>query len=110
MTSPTIPAKLNLKKDEKLEVVWQDNTISNFSLSYLRSMCPCAQCKEQREGKGRKINPLRILPGNYVKPLAVQSAELVGNYALKIRWSDGHDTGLYTWGHLRRLCEQRSES
>jgi DUF971 family protein len=38
--------------------------------------------------------------------IAIDSMQLVGNYALKIRWSDGHDMGLYTWGHLRRLCEQ----
>jgi DUF971 family protein len=30
----------------------------------------------------------------------------VGNYALKITWSDGHNSGLYTWPHLRRLCEE----
>jgi DUF971 family protein len=31
--------------------------------------------------------------------------QLVGNYALRIHWSDGHHQGLYTWRHLRDLCE-----
>ena len=33
----------------------------------------------------------------------IQEMNLVGNYALKILWSDGHDTGLYTWELLRKL-------
>ena len=32
-----------------------------------------------------------------------ESAELVGNYAIKIRFSDGHDTGLYSWTYLREI-------
>jgi DUF971 family protein len=37
--------------------------------------------------------------------IELEAAELTGNYALKITWNDRHDTGLYTWEHLRELCD-----
>src|SRR5271163_95782 len=109
-----IPAKLDLKRDEKLEILWQDGQRSVYTLSYLRSMCPCAMCKMIREGRDphdispqpeepRKKPLLNILPGNYANPLTVVKAELVGNYALKINWSDDHDTGIYSFEYLRSI-------
>jgi DUF971 family protein len=98
-----IPAKLDLKRDEKLEILWPDGTRSVYGLSYLRSMCPCAACKEQRLEQKQSKSPLKILPGNYSKPLTVVSAELVGNYALRIDWSDDHATGIYSFEYLRSI-------
>jgi DUF971 family protein len=40
----------------------------------------------------------------------VVSAEMVGNYALRIRFSDGHDTGIYTWSYLREIDPGHAES
>ena len=37
------------------------------------------------------------------QPLMATDAELVGNYAVRIRFSDGHDTGLYSWPYLRQI-------
>ena len=51
MTPQTTPIRLNLKKDEKLEIDWQDGVRGVYSISYLRAMCPCAQCKLVREGE-----------------------------------------------------------
>jgi len=34
----------------------------------------------------------------------VERLELVGNYALQFFWNDGHNTGIYTWEYLHRLC------
>ncbi|MBY0260719.1 MAG: DUF971 domain-containing protein, partial [Phycisphaerales bacterium] len=56
-------------------------------------------------------NPLAVLPPSAVRamgtpgsgPLVAVSAEMVGNYALKIVFSDGHDTGIYSWGYLREI-------
>jgi DUF971 family protein len=106
-----IPAKLDLKRDEKLEILWQDGQRSVYKLAYLRSLCPCATCKMIREGRDpHDISPtaakkplLNILPGNYAQPLTVVKAELVGNYALKIDWSDDHDTGIYSFEYLRSI-------
>ena len=48
-------------------------------------------------------NPLTVLPGGEDKPLLAEDMELVGSYAVRIRFSDGHNTGLYTWSYLRSL-------
>ena len=45
MTPATTPTRLNLKKDEKLDVTWQDGHTSTYSIAYLRTMCPCAVCR-----------------------------------------------------------------
>jgi DUF971 family protein len=108
------PSKLDLKRDEKLEILWKDGHRSVYTLSYLRSMCPCAMCKMIREGRDpHDISPqpdepkkkplLNILPGNYAQPLIVLKAELVGNYALRIDWSDDHGTGIYSFEYLRSI-------
>ena len=54
MTPQTTPIRLNLKKDERLEIDWQDGVRGVYTISYLRAMCPCAQCKLVREGDKAK--------------------------------------------------------
>ena len=101
----TTPTKLDLKKAERLDVQWQDGTACSYPLSLLRSRCPCAMCKTVRqEQQPKRPLTLNILPGNYAEPLSVLSAELVGNYALKIEWSDQHGSGIYSFAYLRELC------
>ncbi len=82
---------------------WDDGHSGPVSLQSLRDQCPCAGCQGES-----------VLFQNYVPPPPDTSApgrydlravETVGNYALKFRWADGHDQGLYTWEHIRGLCE-----
>ena len=110
MSSHTTPIRLDLKKDEKLEIEWQDGVVSTYSVSLLRSMCPCAICKEVRNEReiSKKKSLLTILPGNYSTPIAVVSAELVGNYALRIEWSDQHGSGIYSFEYLREIISRNS--
>jgi|SRR5512134_3287972 DUF971 family protein len=62
----------------------------------LRLACPCAECVEEMTGRPL-LDPARV-PDD-VRPLALA---LVGAYGLKITWSDGHSTGIYTWDRLRQ--------
>lgn len=78
-------------------ISWPDGRSDSISFHALRSDCPCAACVDEMTGK-RLLDPANVAAS--IEPVAV---ELAGNYALKIRWSDGHETGLYTWDHLRRL-------
>jgi DUF971 family protein len=71
-------------------------------------MSPSAEARELREQI--KKNPLTVLPAGKGGPLTALSAELVGNYALRIRFSDGHDTGLYSWEYLRTIDPARKEA
>jgi len=112
MTPQTTPTRLDLKKDEALTIEWQDGRQGVYSLTLLRSMCPCAQCRVVRDGSDpHNISPipkkkplLTILPGNYVEKITVRDASLVGNYAMKLEWSDGHDSGIYSFQYLREIC------
>jgi DUF971 family protein len=105
---PVTPSRLNLKKDEKLEVEWSDGSRSVYPISLLRGMCPCAACKTEREQdakeKAQKKPALKILSGDHSRPLAVVHAELVGGYAIRLDWSDGHGTGIYSWQYLREIA------
>ena len=103
MTPQTTPTRLDLKRDEKLEIDWGDGHKSVYSISYLRAMCPCAQCKALREEQRHQKSLLRVLPGYHSQPLAALSAELVGRYALRIDWSDQHGTGIYSFEYLREI-------
>jgi DUF971 family protein len=97
------PLHLDLQKEAGLTVRWADGTSSFYPIAYLRRMSPSAEARMLREEMER--NPLTVLPSSAVGrgPLAAVDAELVGNYAIRIRFSDGHDTGLYSWRYLREI-------
>jgi ATP-binding protein involved in chromosome partitioning len=61
----------------------------------MRLACPCAQCVEEMTGRPL-LDPAAV--PTEVRPLAVV---LVGTYAIRVHWSDGHSTGLYTFEWLR---------
>lgn len=108
MARSIVPIRLDLKKDSHLAIDWQDGSKSHFPISTLRSMCPCALCKQQRQESAaeKKRSLLKVLPGNYAGALAATTAELVGNYAIKIDWSDGHGSGIYSFEYLRSIEKQ----
>lgn len=98
------PTRLDLKKDHGLTVEWPDGSTSFYTIAYLRKMSPSADARQLREEQ--KSNPLALLPASALRasgPLTARSAELVGNYALRITFSDGHDTGIYSWTYLREI-------
>lgn len=100
------PVKLDLKKDRGLSVEWADGASSYYSIAYLRKMSPSADMRQLRDEMAK--NPLTVLPnkgggGGGGGPLVAVSAELVGNYAIKIEFSDGHSTGIYSWAYLREI-------
>lgn len=97
------PTDIDLKKDRGLTVRWADGTTSYYSIAYLRRMSPSADMRQLREEMAR--NPLTVLPAGSAAsgPLHAVHAELVGNYAIKIHFSDGHSTGLYSWAYLREI-------
>ncbi len=97
------PARLNLKRDEALRITWRDGRESVYPIGYLRKHCPCASCKAERALQETRKTRLAILSGNQAVPLSAVNAELVGNYALRISWSDDHATGIYSFTYLREI-------
>ncbi|HZW09384.1 MAG TPA: DUF971 domain-containing protein [Phycisphaerales bacterium] len=102
MNPATTPTKLDLRKDRGLTIEWGDGTSSYYSIVYLRRMSPSADMRQLREAMEQ--NPLTVIRGAPAGgALAATDAELVGNYALRITFSDGHSSGIYTWEYLREI-------
>ena len=97
------PEHLDLRKREALVIRWSDGRESRYPITYLRRMSPSAETRKLREELSS--NPLTVLPAasGTDGPLEATGAELVGNYAVRITFSDGHQTGLYSWDYLRRI-------
>lgn len=95
------PLRLHLDRSRGLEIEWSDGETSFFPVAYLRRMSPSADARHLREELAR--NPLTVLPSGSDGPLEATSAELVGQYAVRIGFSDGHSTGIYSWAYLREI-------
>lgn len=105
------PQHLDLDKQRGLTITWQDGRQSFYPIIYLRRMSPSAEMRELRDEQKR--NPLAVLPDKMAdvdeKNLTATGAELVGNYALRIHFSDGHHTGIYSWDYLRQIDPDRRD-
>src|SRR5690349_21034314 len=107
MTPATTPIRLDLKRDEKLEIHWQDGQVSVFPIEYLRKHCPCAACKTFREEQASKPRTrLTVFSKTSEGPLRATGAELVGGYAIRIDWSDQHGSGIYSFTYLRQIAPE----
>jgi len=94
----TAPTNIRALRDPPaLELAWPEGRVDQIPYRRLREECPCAVCVD--EITGRRVLDVSTIPAD-IRPAAVS---FVGNYALKIAWSDGHDTGLYSWDRLRQL-------
>ncbi|SFI05915.1 DUF971 domain-containing protein [Planctomicrobium piriforme] len=96
--TPT-PQKIRALRGEGVfEIVWSPEECRRYPFKFLRCACPCAGCINEFTGE-QILDPATI--PETIHPAAV---EFSGNYALKIQWSDGHATGLYSWELLHRLA------
>lgn len=89
------------KAKEKVKITWSDGQQNTYSFEQLRAACPCAECKAYKSDD----NPLRAA---MLVNTALESAQLVGNYAIQFLWEDGHRFGIYTWEYLRSLEQEQS--
>jgi DUF971 family protein len=80
------------------DIDWNDGHSSSYPSWYLREQCPCALCVEEFTGVRR------IPQGSIPSTLEREDVQAVGNYALSFKWSDGHNTGIYTFDFLRSIC------
>jgi DUF971 family protein len=80
---------------ESVMIRWTDGASTTIGGDMLRSSCPCAECREH-ETKTRSI----IQIGNRS---SIADAQLIGGYAIRFTFSDGHADGLYSYGVLRQL-------
>jgi DUF971 family protein len=101
--------KIHVSTGAGVDITWADNHTSHYDFSYLRDECPCATCNEKRDQEqqhpGSKSAPISSPALPMFKPkIRAQSATQVGNYAVQINFNDGHNTGIFSYEHLRTIC------
>jgi DUF971 family protein len=83
----------------ELALAWADGEESYLPFDDLRSGCPCATCRAQREAPS---DPLRVVKAPARGTVTIKKLVPVGAYAVQIVWSDGHDAGIYSFEALRK--------
>jgi DUF971 family protein len=99
------PEHIAISKSTGIKIDWRDGHHSDYPLTYLRDECPCATCSGAHGTEPQKSSYSKpeLFP-MYKPALKMNSVEPVGQYAVRIYWSDGHSTGIYSFEHLRRIC------
>jgi len=87
---------------DELAIAWNDGRESYIRLEKLRRACPCAACNGEPDVMGEVHRPHVGYGPNSFK---LRGFQMVGGYALQPTWDDGHNTGLYSFPHLRALDE-----
>ena len=100
MTQAPMPQPVEIGRANRhdVRIRWQDGHASVYPARALRLACPCAGCVDELDGH------LRIIPADIPEDVHPLSISVVGRYAINIRWSDGHDTGIYPFDKLRAIC------
>jgi DUF971 family protein len=100
-TLPPVAANLEVTEwGRVLRLTWDDGVRTAVSARTLRLQCPCAACVDEWTHQPT-LDASRVDPD--VKLLEVKGA---GNYALHIRFSDEHTTGIFNWKTLRDISER----
>ena len=94
------PTEIRLRHDRRaLTVVFDDRVSHELPAEMLRVLSPSA------EVQGHSPEQRQTVPGK--RDVSIAAVEPVGNYAVRLTFSDGHNTGLFSWTYLRRLGDER---
>jgi DUF971 family protein len=100
---PPRPTEITLHKQSRvLDVAFDDGTRFELPCEYLRVFSPSAEVRGH--GPGQEV----LQAGK--KNVAIDSIEPVGVYAVRLAFSDGHDTGIYSWEYLHELGVKRESN
>ena len=94
------PREIKQEGESGLRITWGDDRVCFYKAADLRRACPCAQCVNEWTGQ-RVLKPEAVS-----EELTIADLSIVGRYALNFRWSDGHETGIYSFRYLRELGER----
>lgn len=97
------PTEIRLRtRSRVLEVAFDDGRRFELAFEYLRVHSPSAEVKGH--GPGQEV----LVLGK--QNVGIRAVEPVGQYAVKLVFDDGHDSGLFTWKYLRDLGENHSQN
>ncbi len=91
------PVQIKIK-NQSLYIRWDDNSESLIKLANLRRECPCALCEAERKEQSTSYIPIYS-----AEQLNIKNIQIVGSYAIGINWKDEHNTGIYTFDHLKKI-------
>ena len=91
------PTQIIEESDRKVSIKWSDDSETLYTAVKLRRACPCATCVN--EWTGEKI----LADDQITDDLSFSSISIVGRYALNFHFSDGHDTGIFSFAYLKNL-------
>jgi DUF971 family protein len=86
---------------QEIAIVWDDGTENYFPMDRLRAASPSAETQGEHDIFGQKYGGVG---GKSFAGVTVRGWEIVGNYAIRFDFSDGHRTGLYSYDYLRKLA------
>jgi DUF971 family protein len=93
------PVQIVEESEREISIKWSDEAETRYNAAQLRRSCPCASCVN--EWTGEKILKVESVPDD----ISIDSTSVVGRYALNFHFSDGHETGIYSFQYLRKLSE-----
>lgn len=97
----TAPSELRVSKDRKLlTITFPAHTPVELSAELLRVVSPSA------EVQGHSPEQRVTVPGK--RNVAISDMIPTGNYAVRICFDDGHDTGIFTWNYLHRIAHDKA--
>ncbi len=96
------PSELRLNPEKTmLSVAFMDGTADSLSAEFLRVVSPSA------EVQGHSPSERKLVPGK--RNVTIRAIEPVGNYAVRLVFSDGHNTGIYSWSYLYGIARKKDE-
>lgn len=94
------PTEIRLDRDKRVLTVTFDSGIAPaFDAEFLRVFSPSA------EVQGHSVEQRRLIVGK--RGIRILKIEPVGNYAIRLTFEDGHNTGIFTWDYLVRLAAEK---
>jgi len=105
----TDPEHIAISKSKGIDIDWKDGHRSHYSNAWLRDNCPCAHCTGAHGTEPQRTNfsdpPKPASPFVMFTPAPrMATVEPAGHYAIRIGWTDGHTSGIYSYDHFRRIC------
>jgi len=100
-----IPTAIRRADDSTILIAWSDGSEMRYLAAELRKRCPCATCREKHAGTAAQEKPraLPVLSMAEARPVTISGMRPIGNYAYNIAFSDGHDSGIFTFDFLRSV-------
>ena len=106
------PKQIKRLSERELEITWMDGAVNVLDSKTLRANCPAADSRMKRGDLTHarpltsKPSLLKVVDSSLEEEIKLSQIWGIGNYAIGIRWGDGHDTGIYSFDFLYELANK----